>query len=153
MSQDIQDNKDNQEKKAGFFIRILSFFSFFIVPLVLGISLLFSLLTCPYFYTSILRNSDLIETFVKAKTLHTEEKIRNLVEKEVHLEKYRNKYKFIKTEYNKLKEKYNNLNRHHEYNNLEKERDALSDLSWKSAYRNIDLEARSQKIIVLNSEF
>ncbi len=127
------DNSPESKDNGNALFRFISIISYIIIPLFLFVFLIFSLLTCSSFYTGILSRADLIETFVHAKNWQIEEKIKEEIEREVHLEKFRTKYEFIKADYEKKKVDYNTLNRVDDYKRLERQREELSDLSCDRA--------------------
>lgn len=122
-----------QKSGGGLLIFLLSLAAAVIVPLFLAVSLLSGLLTCSGLYTGILKNADLIETYIEATNLQVENKIKREIERKVHLEEFRDKFEAVKADYENKKKIYNELNRTEEYNELVKQRDELSDLSWDRA--------------------
>ena len=123
-----------KEKERKF--RLLSFVSFisvFFIPLLIVVTVLLFLLTSSGFYTSILRHSDLIITFVQAKKWHTSEKIRTEIEEKTGLESFKGEFRIIEKTYQNKLETYNTLNKTREYDRLVRQRDELSDLSWRKA--------------------
>lgn len=136
----MENNNEPSKSKKGFLLTGASLISLIVVPLLLAIPLFFGLLTCPEFYTSILRNADLIETFVDASNWQVEKKIRRQIETSVHLEEFRIKYDTIKGLYEKKKENYDALNRTEEYEKIKKQREELSDLSYENAPDRFKIE-------------
>ncbi len=124
---------ENQKAKAGFFLTLVSLISLILFPLFIAVPILFGLLTCSDFYTGVLRNSRLIETYVEASNWQVEKKLRRQIESSVHLDEFRTKYDTIKGLYEKKKENYDNLNRTMEFDKLKKERKKLSGLSYENA--------------------
>ncbi len=127
----------SHNRKSGFLFILFYISAFILIPLFLLLSLLFTQLTCSYFYTSILRNADFIETYINAEKWHVEEKIKREIEDKVHLEKFRTLYVSIKAEYERKSEEFKKITRHDEYERLIKERDELSGLSYNRAPSHI----------------
>ena len=138
-----KDNKENEQKtntsepserkKKGILFSIISLISFIMIPLLLSITIIFTLLTTSSFYTSILKNIDLISTFVHVKKWQIEEDIKEEIEKDVKLEQFRKKHNEIKNLYEEKRDEFNILKRITEYKKIKKQRKELKNLSWKRA--------------------
>lgn len=126
-------SQGSQKTGGGIFLFILSLTAFVIVPVFLCLSLMFGLLTCPQFYTRILKNADLIETYIEAANLHLENKIKREIEGKVHLQDFRDKYESVKSDFENREKLFNELNRTEEYIKLVKQHEELDDLSWDRA--------------------
>lgn len=123
----------SQVKERGLLFSILSLISFIVIPLLLLITILFTLLTNGNFYTSILKNIDLISTFIYAKNWQLEDQIKREIERDVRLEEFVKKFEIIKTNYEATFNRFHAFNRTTEYENLKREREELSKLSWRRA--------------------
>lgn len=140
-----KNDPESQKVKGGFFLTAFSLISLIIVPLFIAIPLLFGLLTCSGFYTSILRNAGLIETYIESANWQVEKRLRRQIETSVHLEEFRTKYDTIKSLYDKKKENYDSLNRSVEFDKLKKKHHELSGLSYENAPDNFKSEGEFDK--------
>lgn len=130
-------NNDLQKKKHNIFFRLYCVSAYIIIPLFLLAGVLLFQLTSAGFYIRIIKNSDLIKTYINAEKWNVEEKIKAEIEDKVHLEKYRRIYETAETELKKNSEEFRNLNRTDEYDKLKKEKEEIENLSYQRAPSNI----------------
>ena len=119
--------------KKGRGYGLITFISFIVIPVCIFSVIIYSLLTSSLFYTNILKNADLISTYIHARNWQMEEDIKDEIDREVHLDSFREEYRRIKARHESARELYRRLNRSDEYEKLERMRKELDSLSWKRA--------------------
>ncbi len=121
------------KKKRGILFRLISFLSFFLFPILLLVLIVFTLATSSVFYTSILKNSNLITTFVEAWNWQVDQEVKAEIEEKVNLEEFTRNFNKIESGYESAKKEYERINKTDEYERLREQRKELAGLSWRSA--------------------
>ncbi len=146
------ENQKKPGKAASFFFHAIAIKALILFPLFMLTALLIFLLTSSDFYTGILKNSDLIATFVKATRWDLETRIKNEIEEQVQLDSCRRQYQSVKNDYEEKKDYYQHINKTERFDALTSQRNELSRLTWKKApdvfknenefknYKKIELE-------------
>ncbi len=115
------------------FLYILSSLSAAIIPAMITASVLMMLFLTPGFYVSIIKNLDLVKTFIEAKNLESEKEITREIEKKTGINSFKPEYEGIKKQYDEKLLAYNTLNKTDEYEKIKKQMDELDDLEWEKS--------------------
>lgn len=116
-----------------FFMYIISGLSAVIIPALITLALFMMLFLTPGFHISIIKNLDLVKTFIEAKNLESEKEISREVEKRTGISSYKPEYDRAKKEYDEKLLAYNTLNKTDEYKKIKKQMDELDDLEWEKS--------------------
>jgi hypothetical protein len=124
--------KGNRESKGIvlFFVQVVAFFSIPVFLLMLIFSILF---TNSEYYTSILKNADLISGFIEVKNLETNRAIQEEIERKVGLQVYTVKFEQISENFKLTKEEFNKINKTDEFESLVEQKNDLKSMKWEEA--------------------
>jgi len=126
-------------KNNNMLFSIVNLLAIIILPLLILFSILYTMATTPLFYTTILKKTDLINTFVKAKNIELTRAIQEEIDKKVGLAWYALTYESLKRQYQEAKKAYETINKTQEYQLLQKKCDEIKNLSFndvKHAFSN-----------------
>lgn len=112
---------------------IISGLSAVIIPTMITASVLLMLFLTPGFHISIIKNLDLVKTFIEAKNLESEKEITREIEKKTGINSFKPEYDRIKKQYDEKLLAYNTLNKTDEYEKIKKQMDELDDLEWEKS--------------------
>ena len=112
---------------------LFSIISAAIIPVLISLSIMITLFLSPDFHVRIIKNLDLVKTFIEAKNLEVETDIKREIEKKTGITEFKAEYDSIKKDYDEKLLTFNKLNKTDEYKNLEKQIDELDDLEWEKS--------------------
>ncbi len=115
------------------FLYIFSIISIVVIPVVITATILLSLAVNENFYISIIKNLNLVETFIETKNIQIEKDIAKEVEKKTGMSQFKPVYESLKKNYGEKLAAYNSINKNEEFNKLEKQIDELDDLKWEKS--------------------
>ncbi|MFW5752069.1 MAG: hypothetical protein ACOCW8_01895 [bacterium] len=126
-------NIKRENESRGIVIFMVHCAAFFIIPVLL-LMLIFSILfTRSEYYTGILKNTDIISTFIEVKNIETNMAIQEEIEREVGLNEYTAKFKQISENYKYWQDEFNNINKTDEYKSLVEQKNELKSMEWEEA--------------------
>ena len=99
-------------------------------------SLIIILCSSADFHVSIIKNLNLVKTFIEAKNFQIEKDIKREIEKKTGITGYKADYDKIKKDYDEKLLAFNSINRTDEYEKIEKQFDELDDMDWDKAPEN-----------------
>ena len=123
----------------GILFSIVNVFAIVILPVLLVLSILLTILTTPAFYAYVLKHTDFIDIFVKAKNLEITQAIQDEIDKKVGLASYALTYQAIKKQYEEAIKAYEIINKTKEYEKLQKQYEEIKSLHYndvKAAFPN-----------------
>ncbi|MGB4270524.1 MAG: hypothetical protein WBK20_15275 [Spirochaetota bacterium] len=115
----------------GIIVTIVNSFAIILLPLCIVVSILYILLTTPVFYTTILKHTDIVGTFVKAKNFEITQSIQQEIDNKVGLASYVLTYQAAKKQYEEAKKSYDIINKTEEYEKLQKQLEEIENLSYE----------------------
>ncbi len=115
------------------FLYFLSAIAIIIIPAVITASILLTLAVNENFYISVIKNLNLVETFIETKNVQIEKDIRREVEKKTGMSQFKPKYDALKKDYDDKMIAYTGINKNDEYEKIEKQIDELDDLEWEKS--------------------
>jgi hypothetical protein len=130
---DQQNTQEPPKKIRGILFTCISILSCIIFPLLLLVVILYQLFVAPDFYTSILKRSSLIKTFIEAYNVSIDQNIKKEINESVKLDDFVSEFNDVKGQSEKAFDYYKMLNRSDEYDDLKTRRKELSGLSWQYA--------------------
>lgn len=117
-------------KKNGFLIYILSFAAFLIIPVLIVLTLSYTLFTSDKFYTGIIKQMNLVEQIITAKNLEIENDIKKEIEKRTGIIAFKSEYDIIKKNYDDSLASYHALFKTEDYNRVRNQISELEKLKW-----------------------
>jgi hypothetical protein len=126
-------------QKRGILFTIVNSIAIILLPLCIIVSILYVLLTTPMFYTAILKRTDIVDSFVKAKNFEITQSIQKEIDNKVGLASYVLTYQAAKKQYEEAKKAYDIINKTEEYEKLQKQLEEIKNLSYddvKQAFPN-----------------
>ncbi len=135
-------------QNRGILFTTINSIAIILLPLCIIVSILYVLLTTPAFYTAILKHTDIIGTFVKAKNLEHTQSIQKEIDNKVGLASYVLTYQAAKKQYKEAKKAYDIINKTEEYEKLQKQLEEIKNLSYsdvKQAFPNKQSFENNQK--------
>jgi len=123
----------------GILFSIVNVFAMIILPLLIVFSILFTILTTPAFYAYILKHTDFIDIFVKAKNLEITQSIQDEIDKKVGLASYALTYQAIQKQHEEALNAYDIINKTKEYEKLQRQYEEIKTLTYndvKAAFPN-----------------
>jgi len=112
------------------FLYILSVISIIIIPAAITASILLMLAVNENFYISVIKNLNLVETFIETKNVQIEKDIRREVEKKTGMSQFKPKYDALKKDYEDKLIAYTSINKNDEFDKIKKQLDEVDDLEW-----------------------
>jgi hypothetical protein len=117
--------------------KLLNFFtlsiSAIIIPFLILASIASVMLLSPDFYISIIKDLDIVKTFIEAKNYEIESDIKREIEKTTGISAFKEEYNKIKSDYEKKLSFYNTINKTEQYEKIEKQIDEIDDLEWEKS--------------------
>ena len=114
-------------------LALFSIISAALIPVLISLSIIIILFLTPGFHIRIIKNLDLVKTFIEAKNLEVESDIKREIEKKTGISAFKPEYERVKKDYDEKLLAFNKLNRTDEYKNIEKQIDELDDLEWEKS--------------------
>jgi hypothetical protein len=115
------------------FLYVLTVISIIIIPAAITASILLTLAVNENFYISVIKNLNLVETFIETKNVQIEKDIRREVEKKTGMSQFKPKYDALKKDYEDKLIAYSSINKNDEFEKIEKQIDELDDLEWEKS--------------------
>ncbi len=120
---------------------IFSIISAAIIPVLIALSIMITLFLTPDFHVRIIKNLNLVKTFIEAKNLEVETDIKREIEKKTGISAFKPEYDRAKKDYDEKLLAFNKLNKTDEYKSIEKQIDELDDLEWEKSSDSFKTEA------------
>jgi len=114
-------------------LALFSIISAALIPVLISLSIIIILFLTPGFHIRIIKNLDLVKTFIEAKNLEVESDIKREIEKKTGISAFKPEYDRVKKDYDEKLLAFNKLNRTDEYKNIERQIDELDDLEWEKS--------------------
>lgn len=121
-------------------LALFSIISAALIPVLISLSIIIILFLTPGFHIRIIKNLDLVKTFIEAKNLEVESDIKREIEKKTGISAFKPEYDRVKKDYDEKLLAFNKLNRTDEYKNIEKQIDELDDLEWEKSSESFKKE-------------
>jgi hypothetical protein len=144
--------KIESEQNRNILFSVISFLSFFVIPILTVIAIVFFLITSSNFYTGIVKNANLLSAFIESRNAKLDIRIQNQIEKEVQLSKYENKFEKIKNKFEKIKSEFDTLNKTNEFISLEKKEEEISEMEWENFNEQFTSEEEFDKYVEKQEE-
>lgn len=120
---------------------IFSILSAALIPVLITASVLIILILHPDFHISVIKNLNLVKTFIEAKNFEIESDIKREIEKKTGITEFKSEYDGIKKDYDEKLLAFNKINRTDEFKKLENQIDELDDLEWEKSSDSFKKEA------------
>jgi hypothetical protein len=130
------------------FFYALSVISIIIIPVSITAAILLTLAVNENFYISVIKNLNLVQTFIETKNFQIEKDIKKEIEKKTGMSQFRIEYEILRKNYEDKLVAYSLLYKSEEYDKLKKQIDDLDDLDWEKsseAFKNKDDFERFKK--------
>lgn len=112
---------------------IFSIISAAIIPVLISLSIMIILFLSPGFHIRIIKNLDLVKTFIESKNLEVETDIKREIEKKTGISEFKPEYDRIKKDYDEKLLAFNKINKTDEFKNIDRQIDELDDLEWEKS--------------------
>jgi hypothetical protein len=112
------------------FLYILSIISIIVIPVTITAAILLTLAVNENFYISVIKNLNLVETFIETKNVQIERDIKREVEKKTGMSQFKPVYESLRKDYEDKLIAYTVINKNEEFDKIEKQIDELDDLKW-----------------------
>jgi hypothetical protein len=112
---------------------IFSIISAAIIPVLIALSIMITLFLSPDFHVRVIKNLDLVKTFIEAKNLEVESDIKREIEKKTGITAFKSEYDSVKKDYDEKLLAFNKINKTEDFKNLEKQIDEVDDLEWEKS--------------------
>lgn len=112
---------------------IFSIISAAIIPVLIALSIMITLFLSPDFHVRVIKNLDLVKTFIEAKNLEVESDIKREIEKKTGITAFKSEYDSVKKDYDEKFLAFNKINKTEDFKNLEKQIDEVDDLEWEKS--------------------
>lgn len=115
------------------FLSVFSVISAAAIPVLIAVSIMVILFLNPAFHVSIIKNLNLVKTFIEAKNFEVENEIKREIEKKTGITEFKTGYDRVKKDYDEKLQAFNTINKTDEYKKLKQQVDELDDLEWEKS--------------------